>query len=112
MQDPYLPGGCSDADNYFDDDSEPLLSDDDGSERCPVCRNFIDPKMCWCGDYIAKHSFGDGHVPVEMGCACACGYDTPPKSDDSYVDAELHGLPWPSSPIEAASFEYEIAHWS
>lgn len=24
---------------------------------------------------------------------------------------EVYGFPWPSSPIEAASFEYEIAHW-
>lgn len=24
---------------------------------------------------------------------------------------ELHGEPWPSSALDAAGYEYEIAHW-
>lgn len=111
MQDPMYPAGCSDNDPYFDDNSEPLLADDDGSERCESCLNFIDPEVCWCGEAVGQHHMGSGHSPIEMGCVCH--YAQPPEPDgiDIRTDAELRGTPWPSSALEAASYEYEIAHW-
>lgn len=40
--------------------------------QCSGCRNWIDPDMCGCGDYIKGHGNPDqtGHQPVPMGCAC------------------------------------------
>lgn len=37
---------------------------------CPECGKEIDPETCWCGIEIDKHTMGDGHSPVPMGCEC------------------------------------------
>ena len=39
--------------------------------RCDGCGNEIDPTICWCGNYVEGHGYGDGgHSAIPMGCDC------------------------------------------
>lgn len=40
---------------------------------CEGCKQEVDDELCHCGISIDAHTFGDGHSPVSMGCAC--GYE-------------------------------------
>lgn len=39
-------------------------------DRCPDCKNEIDPDWCHCGDSKEAHAFDHGHPFVPMGCDC------------------------------------------
>jgi hypothetical protein len=44
-------------------------------ERCPSCRNRIDPDWCHCGSSEADHGSTTGHGFIPAGCTC--GYEKP-----------------------------------
>lgn len=39
--------------------------------KCDRCGNQINPYICWCGQNIEGHGYGEGgHSPIPMGCNC------------------------------------------
>lgn len=63
---------------------------------CPSCKQEIDPETCWCGGHIDKHTMGDGHAPVPMGCVCHYAdsrediEEKPdPETDPYFIDREI-----------------------
>jgi hypothetical protein len=54
-------------------------------EICPGCKGEIDPDWCWCGGHMDRHTMGDGHSPVPMGCVCH--YDATPAPAEPPVSA-------------------------
>src|SRR5262245_59915436 len=57
-------------------------------ETCPTCGEEIDPDLCYCGDYVKDHGWGDGHAPVPYGCVCF--YHRGVASKPSQVAPEIH----------------------
>lgn len=43
--------------------------------KCPDCGRDIDPDYCHCGVRMDRHTEGDGHSPVPMGCVCGFAKD-------------------------------------
>jgi len=39
-------------------------------ETCPLCKNQIDPDICWCGIRPEDHRFIEDHFFIPMGCDC------------------------------------------
>lgn len=107
MQDPYLPMGCSDNDDYFRDDTEPDVDTTHDGERLLVTPyGPIDWVQCDpCGDMVDRALTYTGYAfgLETLACDKCRGYD--------YDPADLRGTTFPSNPTEAASFAYEIAHW-
>ena len=42
----------------------------DPANICDGCGNEVDWEVCHCGTEIDRHHWGDGHMPVPMGCDC------------------------------------------
>ena len=45
--------------------------DQKDSIQCPNCKEECDPHVCWCGDWIDKHTYSNSnHSPIPWGCRC------------------------------------------
>lgn len=49
---------------------------------CSGCGQRIDPDWCYCGQHMDKHTEGDNHTPVPMGCTCYENNEPIPWEED------------------------------
>ena len=52
-------------------DGPGMISSPEQRPTCPDCGSEIDPKTCWCGDWVKDHvGMSHNHGAVPLGCTC------------------------------------------
>lgn len=54
------------------------------TKTCDDCGEYIDPELCWCGDFIKDHRSSGGCLAIPMGCKCH--YEGRKMSDELELD--------------------------
>jgi len=58
--------------------------------QCPNCKEECDPHVCWCGEWMDRHTFyNSNHSPIPYGCRCGFN-DSPENKKNIRVDFDQY----------------------